>query len=35
MSDVPEVLSRGGDTINLAEAKGVVFNIPFQILPRK
>jgi metacaspase-1 len=35
MSDVPEVLSRGGDTINLSEAKGVVFNIPFQILPKK
>jgi metacaspase-1 len=35
MSDVPEVLSRGGDGISLKEAKGVVFNIPFQILPKK
>jgi hypothetical protein len=33
MDDVPEVLSRGGDAISLGEAKGVVFNIPFQILP--
>jgi metacaspase-1 len=34
VSDMPAVLSRGGDTINLKEAKGVVYNIPFQILPR-
>jgi metacaspase-1 len=35
VSDVPEVLSRGGDTINLKEAKGVVYNIPFEIKPKE
>jgi metacaspase-1 len=33
-ADIPAVASRGGDTINLAEAKGVVYNIPFQIAKR-
>lgn len=31
VSDVPEMLSRGGDVLNLKEAKGAVFNIPFLI----
>ena len=35
VSDVPQVASRGGDVLNLTQAKGVVFNIPFQIKAKK
>ena len=35
VSEAPEMASRGGDVLNLTEAKGVVFNIPFQIRAKK
>lgn len=34
VSESPEFATRGGDVLNLKEAKGAVFNIPFQIKAR-
>jgi metacaspase-1 len=35
VADAPKAITRGGDVLNLKQAKGVVYNIPFQIKAKK